>query len=977
MQSGILTVVMPLVLGNGITANSAAALADLLNRHKNLKVLNLEGNYLHGELCDVLADAVCNHTNLEQVVFARNPIGKNFLAKLCGNTSELTKVPGTPRRSRLRSISINRHLVTLDLTGLGLEERSQDIIVQILYVHPALQKLHLGQNKIGPMKLELINALAEHHNLKFLDLSGNNQNRDDGRSVAAMILKSKLEELNLDTNDFGPVAGLHIAHSVRSSLTLKNLSITDNHLGTFHVRWRRHSRDLCLDTRARPEDLQSAVRNWTGLLDLSGSAPQPAPTLASVNQMKDWLSSGKYEELYEKLQSSRQARDQLERELTRTTVLAVALKDQGDQGKESLLHELFDQPKDDHFQLKSEPNYRKLWLTAADLNNFNPAKLKAIMQRLREFSAPTDEHIISEWSQSNKDDLMWHAMKVLNAGIAIRHIHEEKADIRAFQEGRMLRHLAEQFASCLDNRTSILLRLTKIRDQCSNASKHFNRLPTDGYIFALNAAIGDEQFWNEQEHDKAAQLYPAEHVREISNSSLRRLAENMGIDLSDTKKGKDLAGVIEQRWPEYAKKMDFIAKKSKHELQTLVFSLGNGLLTPGFIYPLNRDKLIDLATAGIWGGPKAMLCTTPIELVEPVTPDEEQTILKDVSERLGIVDRRVVDHGVDEHHHLNMRLLVKKWRLAEVRLEANQIMILADPETYLTSMTKLCQELITTKLKPPTSEKRDNKPNKFMSGLGGRGSRRGRSTTPGHRSQVNASVTFDSSSGSQVDSRGPSEGDRSEVVGRHRSDTSWAQYYPALIVHQISDATNNQAAPSSSSEELNRILDKIVVDELTICDLEAFLVKMFEVVRASSLTIKTTPSPELYRDLLSLRAERDGLMLTLTNSNNVLGLFKDDVLERRLELTHHQIHSAQPPKLRGLLIDQLRYDISRVAIDELSWQKLSNLSAKQLLDKPILDSFLNSKCKVTLDPSFDPKAQPETDAARKKALQAKLSVTAS
>eukprot|EP00300_Choanocystis_sp_HF-7_P005372 c14046_g1_i2.p1 GENE.c14046_g1_i2~~c14046_g1_i2.p1 ORF type:complete len:1538 (+),score=258.26 c14046_g1_i2:626-4615(+) len=327
--------------GTGITGDCANALAELIKRQSSLKVLELDGNKLRS--CETLALAIRNHSGLVRVSVARNSLlGEGFIKNLCPNTSSSSGEVST-RSPRQESRPVPSSLTNLNLAGVGLKKTSQDLLSQLLQSQSKLESLVLGQNNIGRLQQSFITALERHSSLRELDLSGNELNEDDGHSVAYLISRlnkpneddersvadlvsqvpKKLWNLNLAGNDFGPIAGILIARAIQDNAeALENLNLSGNRLEHFHSLWKQ-TYELCKSPTPARDKLELTARNWTGLQEATDLPKKPISKSAISLPLTSLSESEKI--LYEKLQTCRQIRNHLERELLRTTVLTFAI----------------------------------------------------------------------------------------------------------------------------------------------------------------------------------------------------------------------------------------------------------------------------------------------------------------------------------------------------------------------------------------------------------------------------------------------------------------------------------------------------------------------------------------------------------------------------------------------------------------------------------------------------------------------------
>ena len=229
-----------LCIANNKLGVSAAVIIQALTRTSNLKVLNLNGSNLTGQVVEHLVSVIKNNSGLEQLYLSYNDF-KSSVSVIFKALKE---------NSRLNILHLNDNVMT--------EEAAQDL-ADVIKNNTHLKQLSIRNNKLGVSAAVILQALTRTSNLKVLNLNGSNLtgqvvehlvsviknnsgleqlylSYNDFKSSVSAIFKalkenSRLNILNLNDNVMTEEAAKDLADVIKNNTCLKQLSIRNNKLG--------------------------------------------------------------------------------------------------------------------------------------------------------------------------------------------------------------------------------------------------------------------------------------------------------------------------------------------------------------------------------------------------------------------------------------------------------------------------------------------------------------------------------------------------------------------------------------------------------------------------------------------------------------------------------------------------------------------------------------------------------------------------
>jgi Ran GTPase-activating protein (RanGAP) involved in mRNA processing and transport len=206
----------------GLGPRSAAAIARVLEHSDVFTVLDLSGNRLKDEGAISLAQLLTTNDILVRLGLRSNDIGSDGITALCD------------------ALQRNVTLTSLDLGGIrGINRnhmggRGADALGTLLTQTSVLHTLDISSNGLGVEGCGLIAAgLSTNKTLRRLDLSNNNIGADGCRLLSSVLKDSQLDTLDIRRNDIGDVGAAFIAAAYAAGIgseTIMELHLEDNNI---------------------------------------------------------------------------------------------------------------------------------------------------------------------------------------------------------------------------------------------------------------------------------------------------------------------------------------------------------------------------------------------------------------------------------------------------------------------------------------------------------------------------------------------------------------------------------------------------------------------------------------------------------------------------------------------------------------------------------------------------------------------------
>ena len=248
--------------------SSASVILKALKENCKLKILDLSGNNMTGQIVEDLAYIVKNNPNLEQFYSKNNELGQSALVLL-------------------QALAENCTLKRLNLNGNSMTGHVAEVLADIIINNPGLEELCLSDNDLKISVAVILQTLKQNSKLRILDLNGNGMTGQIAEHLANVIKNnSSLERLGLRSNRLKRSAGM-ILQSLIGNSKLKILNLNGNSM-TGHI----------------ANDLVSVIKNNPGLEkiylsdnDLKSSAVAILKALKDNTQLKilsftnNWMSS--------------------------------------------------------------------------------------------------------------------------------------------------------------------------------------------------------------------------------------------------------------------------------------------------------------------------------------------------------------------------------------------------------------------------------------------------------------------------------------------------------------------------------------------------------------------------------------------------------------------------------------------------------------------------------------------------------------
>jgi Ran GTPase-activating protein (RanGAP) involved in mRNA processing and transport len=213
---------------NGLTENSAGALARIVQQSETLVELDLSHNPLRS---DGLA-------SLKQALTSTVAAGTSVRSRLQRLDLTATQIGPKGMASLASILRLNESIRELQLGYNNLGTKSMKTLSTILcQENTTLRVLGLSHNKLKDRGAGLIshtlNPKLSNCNLTGLDLSGNMIGPVGAEQIATALLQGNkhLTSLDLSSNKIGPLGAKHIGWMLRFTHTLEELFLSDNIVG--------------------------------------------------------------------------------------------------------------------------------------------------------------------------------------------------------------------------------------------------------------------------------------------------------------------------------------------------------------------------------------------------------------------------------------------------------------------------------------------------------------------------------------------------------------------------------------------------------------------------------------------------------------------------------------------------------------------------------------------------------------------------
>ena len=196
--------------------SSGVVIIQALIRNSKLKVLNLNGNNMTGQVAKDLAHAIKNNSGLAKLYLSANDL-KISMAVV------------------LQAVNATSKLKILDLNNNNMTGQTAEDLANVIKNNSNLERLGLRNNKLGYSAAIIFRALIRNHKLKLLNLSGNNMTGKVAKELASVIKSNLgLQELYLSDNDLKSSAVI-ILQAINFIKQLRILSLTNNHMSNSSV----------------------------------------------------------------------------------------------------------------------------------------------------------------------------------------------------------------------------------------------------------------------------------------------------------------------------------------------------------------------------------------------------------------------------------------------------------------------------------------------------------------------------------------------------------------------------------------------------------------------------------------------------------------------------------------------------------------------------------------------------------------------
>ena len=281
-------------LNNNNLESSAIAILEALGTISTLKLLAINGNQITKEAGEALASVVINNTEIEVLHLSDNNLGNGILevAKALQHITSLrsldlgnNNIPKKVSGELALAIQSNKHLETLglhnnklessaiailqalstistlkglDINGNQLSKDVGEALASVIIHNTGIEELILSNNNLGDGILEVAKALQHITSLRSLNLGDNNMPKEASGELALAIKSnehleklclyctnlnssaivffqalssiSSLEEINIDSCQFGDAGGEMLALVIKNNTRVKKLCSSNNNI---------------------------------------------------------------------------------------------------------------------------------------------------------------------------------------------------------------------------------------------------------------------------------------------------------------------------------------------------------------------------------------------------------------------------------------------------------------------------------------------------------------------------------------------------------------------------------------------------------------------------------------------------------------------------------------------------------------------------------------------------------------------------
>ena len=221
-----------LYLSNNNLRSSATVILQALIDNSQLKVLKLNSNNMTGQVAEDLANVIKNNSGLEELYLSNNNLGPSATVIL----------QALKEKCKIKILYLHNNKITRQVA---------EDLAQFIKNNSNLQKLGLEKNNLGPSATVILQALKKHSQLKVLNLNSNNMTGQIAEDLANIIKNnSNLKQLGLEYSNLGPSATV-ILKALKKNSKLKVLNLDGNSM-----------------TEQVAEDLANVIKNNSGLEEL-------------------------------------------------------------------------------------------------------------------------------------------------------------------------------------------------------------------------------------------------------------------------------------------------------------------------------------------------------------------------------------------------------------------------------------------------------------------------------------------------------------------------------------------------------------------------------------------------------------------------------------------------------------------------------------------------------------------------------------
>ena len=204
----IKTLVMLDLSNNGLIEENLKELFEYLKLNKTIKILYLNSNNLSSSSGYYLADCFKKNTTIEILHLSHNKInesGFDSFLNILGND--------------------NTTLKELDISYNELSFEDFNILSNYLNLNPPLKSLDISGNNLQSKAANLIGVTFKKlTNLKEIKLNDCSINEESAPQILMYLNESNIQNLEIDSNKFGPMAPMLILKKIQVSNKLKYIS---------------------------------------------------------------------------------------------------------------------------------------------------------------------------------------------------------------------------------------------------------------------------------------------------------------------------------------------------------------------------------------------------------------------------------------------------------------------------------------------------------------------------------------------------------------------------------------------------------------------------------------------------------------------------------------------------------------------------------------------------------------------------------